>query len=134
MPDDGVKVLTIPDIRWARCDIKSIAVLPNILGKQAAAEADASEAWMIDGDDYVTEGTSSNAWIVTAENILVTQPTGHRILAGITRQVILRLAGELGYTVEERAFTVAEAYQAKEAFMSNSSHFVTQVTPFGGKS
>jgi D-alanine transaminase len=128
MLDDGVKVLTIPDIRWARCDIKSIALLPNILGKQTAAAADAYEAWMVDGGDYITEGASSNAWIVTAENILVTQPTGHRILAGITRQDILRLAGELGYTVEERAFTVAEAYQAKEAFMSNSSHFVTPVT------
>jgi len=128
MLEDGVKVLTTPDIRWARCDIKSIALLPNILGKQAAAEADAYEAWMVDGGDQVTEGASSNAWIVTAENTLVTRPTGHRILAGITRQAILEHARELGYTVEERAFTVAEAYQAKEAFMSNSSHFVTPVT------
>ena len=128
MLDDGVKVLTIPDIRWARCDIKSIALLPNILGKQAAAEAGAFEAWMVDGDEYVTEGSSSNAWIVTADNTLVTRPTDHRILTGITRQAIMSLAGELGYTIEERPFTVAEAYQAKEAFMSNSSHFVTPVT------
>ena len=128
MLDDGVKVLTIPDIRWARCDIKSIALLPNILGKQAAFEAQAYEAWMVDDGEYVTEGTSSNAWIVTAENTLVTQPTGNRILAGITRRAIIELAGDLGYDIEERAFTVSEAYQAKEAFMSNSSHFVTPVT------
>ena len=128
MRDNGVKVLTIPDIRWARCDIKSIALLPNILGKQAAAEAQAYEAWMVDDTGCVTEGTSSNAWIVSAENTLVTQPTGNRILAGITRRAIFELAGEMGYDIEERAFTVGEAYRAKEAFMSNSSHFVTPVT------
>jgi len=128
MLDDGVKILTVPDIRWARCDIKSVALLPNILAKQAAAEAQAYEAWMVDDGEYVTEGSSSNAWIVTADNVLVTQPTGHRILAGITRRAIMSLAEELGYAVEERPFTVAEAYQAKEAFMSNSSHFVTPVT------
>ncbi|MDP6182847.1 MAG: D-amino-acid transaminase [Gammaproteobacteria bacterium] len=126
--DDGVKILTIPDIRWDRCDIKCVALLPNILAKQAAAEALAYEAWMVDSDEFVTEGSSSNAWIVTAENILITPPTGRRILAGTARQVIIRLAGELGYTVEERPFTVAEAHQAKEAFLSNSSHFVTPVT------
>jgi D-alanine transaminase len=128
MLDDGVKVLTIPDIRWARCDIKSVALLPNILGKQAAAEAGAYEAWMVDGDEYVTEGSSSNAWIVTADNILVTRPTGPRILAGITRRAIISLAEEMDYTIEQRPFTVSEAYLAKEAFMSNSSHFVTPVT------
>ena len=128
MRDNGVKVLTIPDIRWARCDIKSVALLPNILGKQAAAEAGAYEAWMVDGDEYVTEGSSSNAWIVTVDNTLVTRPTGPRILAGITRRAILILAKEMNYTIEERPFTVSEAYQAKEAFMSNSSHFVTPVT------
>ncbi|NKB50215.1 MAG: D-amino-acid transaminase [Alphaproteobacteria bacterium] len=127
MRDDGVKVLTIPDIRWARCDIKSVALLPNILGKQAAAMANAYEAWMVDGEE-ITEGSSSNAWIVTANNTLVTQPTGHQILAGITRRAIFSLAEELGFTIEERAFTVSESYQAKEAFMSNSSHFVTPVT------
>lgn len=128
MLDDGVKVLTIPDIRWARCDIKSVALLPNILGKQAAAEAGAYEAWMVESGDYVTEGASSNAWIVTIDNILVTQPTGTHILAGITRRAIMSLAEELGYVVEERPFTVSEARQAREAFMSNSSHFVTPVT------
>lgn len=128
MRDDGVKVLTIADIRWGRCDIKSTALLPNILGKQQAAEAGSYEAWMVDEGGHITEGTSSNAWIITAENILVTQPTGPKVLAGITRQSILKLADELGYAVEERPFTVEEAYKAKEAFLSNSSHFVTPVT------
>jgi D-alanine transaminase len=128
MRDDGVKILTIPDIRWARCDIKSVALLPNILGKQAAAEAAAYEAWMVEEGGRITEGSSSNAWIVTADNILVTRPTGNRILAGITRRAIFDLAEELGYAIEQRAFTVAEAHAAKEAFMSNSSHFVTPVT------
>lgn len=128
MLDDGVKILTIPDIRWDRCDIKTVALLPNILAKQAATDGHAYEAWMVDADEFVTEGSSSNAWIITADNTLITQPTGSRILAGTARRTIVRLAGELGYTVEERPFTVAEAYQAKEAFMSNSSHFVTPVT------
>jgi D-alanine transaminase len=128
MLDDGVKILTIPDVRWDRCDIKTIALLPNILAKQTAIEAQAYEAWLVDGDDFITEGSSSNAWIVTADNILITPPTGHRVLAGTARRMIVRMASELGYTVEERPFTVAEAYQAKEAFMCNSSHFVTPVT------
>ncbi len=128
MREEGVKVVTIPDIRWGRCDIKSIALLPNILGKQAAEEAGAYESWMFDENEAVTEGSSSNAWIVTADNILVTPPKGHRVLAGITRQALLKLADELGHRIEERAFTLTEAYEAKEAFMSNSSHFVTPVT------
>ena len=128
MLDQGVKILTIPDIRWDRCDIKTVALLPNILAKQAATEAQAYEAWMVDAGGFITEGSSSNAWIVTADNVLVTPPTGPRILAGTARQTIVELADELGYTVEERPFTVAEACQAKEAFMSNSSHFVTPVT------
>lgn len=126
--DHGVKILTVPDIRWDRCDIKTIALLPNILAKQAAAEAQAYEAWMVEADEFITEGSSSNAWIVSADNVLITAPTGPRILAGTARQTIVELADELGYTVEERPFTVAEAYLAKEAFMSNSSHFVTPVT------
>jgi len=128
MREDGVKIRTVPDIRWDRCDIKTIALLPNILAKQAAAEAQAYEAWMVDADGNITEGSSSNAWIITADNVLVTPPLGHRVLAGITRRRILELAAELDFAVEERPFTVTEALQAKEAFMSNSSHFVTPVT------
>lgn len=128
MLDEGVKILTIPDIRWGRCDIKTIALLPNILAKQTAAEAQAYEAWLVGADDFITEGSSSNAWIVTADNVLVTPPLGHRVLAGTARQKIVNLAADQGFSLEERPFTVAEAYQAKEAFLSNSSHFVTPVT------
>lgn len=128
MLEQGVGVITIADIRWARRDIKSIALLPNVLGKQAAAAAQAYEAWMVDDDGFVTEGTSSNAWIITGEGVLVTRPAGHDILRGITRQAIVKMARELGIPFEERAFTREEAYSAREAFMSNSSHFVTPVT------
>ncbi len=128
MRENGVKVITIEDIRWDRCDIKSVALLPNILGKQSAAEAGAYEAWMYDSDGFITEGTSSNAWIVTGDGVLVTRPAGKDILRGITRQAILRLAGEQGIAFEERKFSRKEALEAREAFMSNSSHFVTPVT------
>jgi D-alanine transaminase len=128
MRDHGVGVITIEDIRWARRDIKSISLLPNVLGKQAAAAAQVYEAWMYDDDGFITEGTSSNAWIITAEGRLVTRPAGHDILRGITRQEILELARELDIPFEERKFTREEAYDAREAFLSNSSHFVTPVT------
>lgn len=128
MLENGVAVRTVNDIRWGRCDIKSVALLPNVLAKQSAAEAGAYEAWMVDENAMVTEGASSNAWIVTSDNVLVTRPTDQRLLAGITRQAIMTLAREMGYAVEERPFSVAEAMGAKEAFMSNSSHFVTPVT------
>ncbi|MBO21672.1 MAG: D-amino acid aminotransferase [Rhodospirillaceae bacterium] len=128
MRENGVAVITIDDLRWARCDIKTVALLPNVLGKQAAAEAGAYEAWMCDGDGFVTEGTSSNAWIVTDEGTLVTRPAGPDILRGITRQAILALAEVQEVPVEERKFTREEALAAREAFLSNSSHFVTPVT------
>lgn len=134
MRADGVAVITIDDLRWARCDIKTVALLPNVLGKQAAAEAGAYEAWMCDADGFVTEGTSSNAWIVTGDGTLVTRPAGPDILRGITRQAIIRLAGELGIPFEERKFSRDEALQAREAFLSNSSHFVTPVTRIDGVS
>lgn len=132
MRENGVDVITIDDLRWVRCDIKSVALLPNVLGKQAAAEAGAYEAWMCDGDGYVTEGTSSNAWIVTADGTLVTRPAGPDILKGITRQAIFELASELDIGFEERKFTREEALGAREAFLSNSSHFVTPVTSIDG--
>lgn len=128
MRDEGVKVITIDDLRWARCDIKTVALLPNVLGKQAAAESDAYEAWMCDGDGFVTEGTSSNAWIVTADGTLVTRPAGRDILRGITRQAIIRLAKDMSLAFEERKFSRDEALEAREAFLSNSSHYVTPVT------
>lgn len=128
MLDHGVRVVTIPDIRWARRDIKSVSLLPNVLGKQAAAEAGAYEAWQVDDRGNVTEGTSSNAWIVTSEGVLVTRPLGNDILSGITRRAILEQVAELGIPFEERTFSRDEALAAREAFVSSASHFVLPVT------
>jgi len=124
---DGVKVVTVPDIRWQRCDIKTVALLPNCMGKTKAAAAGAYEGWQVDADGYVTEGTSSNAWIVTHDNELVTRPATHAILNGITRQTILRIAADEGITFVERAFTVEEAKAAREAFTSSATSFATPV-------
>ena len=125
---DGVAVITLPDIRWKRCDIKSVSLLPNVLGKQAAVEAGAFEAWMVGEDGRVTEGTSTNAWIVTGDNKLVTREASNAILNGITRLALLRLAESEGVELEERAFTVEEALQAREAFITSSTNFVMPVT------
>ncbi|MGK9167174.1 D-amino-acid transaminase [Inquilinus limosus] len=123
----GVRVVTIPDIRWKRRDIKTVGLLPQVLGKQEAAERGAFEAWQVDEDGFVTEGTSSNAWIVTADGVLVTRPASHDILNGITRQSILRVAAADGLRFEERPFRVEEAYAAREAFLSSATSFVTPV-------
>lgn len=125
--EKGVSVVTMPDIRWLRRDIKSVALLPQVLGKQKAFEAGAFEGWQTAPDGTITEGTSSNAWIVTADGVLVTRPASNLILNGITRQTLLRLAAEAGIAFEERAFTVAEAYAAREAFVSSASAFVIPV-------
>ncbi|MEC8563349.1 MAG: D-amino-acid transaminase [Pseudomonadota bacterium] len=126
--ESGVRVVTIADIRWQRCDIKSVSLLPNVLGKQHARENGAYEAWQIDQDGNVTEGTSSNSWIVTHDNRLLTRPATHEILNGITRQTILKLAAARGLTFEERAFSLDEALAAREAFISSATSFVTPVT------
>ena len=117
----GIKVLTQPEQRWARCDIKSISLLPNILAKQAARQAGAFEAWMIDEDGTVTEGASTNAWIVEGDGTLVTHPADHNILAGVMRATLIRLAREAGYRIVERPFTLAEARGAAEAFVTSTS-------------
>ncbi len=124
---DGVKVITIPDIRWARRDIKTVSLLPNCMGKQQAKEADAYEAWLVDGDGNVTEGTSSNAWIVTREGQLVTRQLSNDILHGVTRRTILAIAAEEGVPFDERPFSVVEARQAREAFVTSATSFVTPV-------
>lgn len=124
---DGVKVITIPDIRWTRCDIKTVALLPNCMGKSEAAAVGAYEAWQVDRDGFVTEGTSTNAWMVTNDNKLLTRPVGQEILRGVTRQSLLRIALEVGLAFEETAFTVAEAKAAREAFVSSATSFVTPV-------
>lgn len=131
--EEGVGVITIPDIRWKRRDIKSVSLLPQVLGKQKAVEAGAFEAWQVDEDGFVTEGCSSNAWIVTKDGCLVTRQPTHMILNGITRQSILRLAAEEGLRFEERAFTPDEALEAREAFLSSATTYVTPVTRIDDK-
>ncbi len=129
----GVSVITIPDIRWKRRDIKSVSLLPNILGKQQAKEAGAYEAWMVDEEGMVTEGTSSNAWIVTKAGALVTRKADEMILNGITRLAVLDAVAEGTLTFEERAFTVAEAREAREAFLTSTTSFVKPIVTLDGK-
>jgi len=128
----GVAVVTHPDQRWGRCDIKTIGLLPNALAKQAARENGAYEAWLIDADGLVTEGASTNAWIVDASGSLRTRDTGANILRGVTRKTLLQIAGELQMSVEERPFTIAEAKGAREAFITAASAFVTPVVKIDG--
>ena len=130
----GSDVITIPDIRWQRCDIKSVALLPNILGKQQARESGAFEAWQVDNTGFVTEGTSTNAWIVTQNGELVTRNVSKEILNGITRLAVIEAAQAVGISIVERPFTPAEAISAKEAFATSSSSHVKAVTRIDGKS
>ncbi len=129
---DGVAVVTMPDIRWGRVDIKSVALLPNVLAKQAAVEQGAREAWLVDAQGRVTEGASSNAWIVSREGVLITRPLGNDILPGITRSVVIDVVKAQGLKFEERAFTVEEAYAAREAFITSASQLVLPVTRIDG--
>src|SRR6516162_3901362 len=128
----GISVITVPDIRWARRDIKSVALLAQVLAKQAAAEAGAGEAWMIE-DGLVTEGGSSSAFILTQDDVLVTRQNGDEILPGCTRKAVVKLAGERQLRVEERAFSVDEALRAKEAFITSATVFVQAVVSIDGK-
>jgi D-alanine transaminase len=130
---DGIAVITMPDIRWQRVDIKSVALLPNVLAKQTAREQGGREAWLVDAKGFVTEGASSNAWIVSRDNKLITRPLGSGILPGITRSVVLDLIAAQGLKFEERAFTVEEAYAAREAFVTSASQIVMPVTSIDGR-
>jgi D-alanine transaminase len=130
--ETGVKVITIPDIRWKRRDIKSTSMLPQVMGKQAAKLKGAYEAWMVE-DGHVTEGTSSTAFILDADGVVRTQPLGHHILPGVTRRAVLRLAQSEGVKLEEKPFSVAEALQAREAFMSAASAFVLPIVEIDGR-
>jgi len=133
-PGAGIAIKSHPDIRWERCDIKTVASLPNVLAKQAARESGAYEAWLVDGEGRVTEGASTNAWIVTPEGELITRQTDSGILAGITRQTLKKLAGNLQLKFVERAFTLAEAKRAREAFITSATSFVTPVVRIDGDS
>lgn len=128
----GVKVITRPDLRWGRCDIKSICLLPNILVRQEAAAQGCREAWLIDGAGHITEGSASNAYIVDSAGRLMTHPLGERILGGITRSVVLELARAEGIEVVERPFALEEARAASEAALSSTSSWLLPVTAIDG--
>jgi D-alanine transaminase len=123
----GIKVITVPENRWPRVDIKSVSLLPNVLAKQAARDHGAYEAWYVDPDGFVTEGASSNAWIVTGQGSVVTRSAESGILAGITRAVLMEVLAALQIKLEERPFTAAEARQAAEAFVTSASQIVMPV-------
>ena len=129
----GVAVITLPDIRWGRCDIKTVGLLPNALAKQAAREAGAYEAWLVDDDGLVTEGSSTNAWIVDGQGRLRTRDTGANILRGVTRRTLIALAQQLQIPVLEEPFTVEEAQGASEAFLTAATAFVTPIVSIDGK-
>ena len=130
----GSAVVTGPDLRWRRCDIKSVSLLPNLLAKQTAAEAGAAELWMTDDNGFVTEGTASNAWILTSNNEIITRQADDGILAGITRQTLIRLIEREGYKLTLRAFTIEEAKAAKEAFFTSATAMVKPVISIDGDS
>jgi D-alanine transaminase len=127
----GVKVITRPDIRWKRPDIKSVSLLPNILAKQEALEAGAAEAWLVDENGFVTEGASTNAWIIDDQGRAITRDLG-RILAGITRAGIIAAAAREGIELVEQAFTVEQAKSAREAFISAATNFAMPVIAIDG--
>jgi D-alanine transaminase len=133
LAETGIAVVTVPDDRWSRVDIKSVALLPNVLARQAARDAGAREAWLVDADGFVSEGASTNAWIVTRSGQIVTRPAEFGILRGITRTVVLEVAATQGLAVEERPFTVAEAHMAREAFATAATQVVMPVVMIDGE-
>ena len=129
---DGISVVTVPDQRWARCDIKSISLLPNVLARQTAKDKGVQEAWQVDADGMVTEGAATNAWIVDKAGVLRTRPADGGILNGIVRQTIIGLLDELDLKFEERAFSVEEAMSARECFSTASTLAVFPVISIDG--
>ncbi|NCC23125.1 MAG: D-amino-acid transaminase [Alphaproteobacteria bacterium] len=131
--DKGVRVVTLPDRRWARRDIKTTNLLPPVLAKQEALDAGADDAWLVDREGFVTEATASNAWILTKDGVLVTRAPTHDILKGVTRSAILPLLEAEGLYLEERAFTPLEAVEAAEAFSTSATALVTPVVAIDGR-
>ena len=130
--EKGGLVISVPENRWGRCDIKSIGLLPNALAKQAARERGAVEAWFVDDMGLVTEGASSNAWIVDAEGMLRTRDSNANILRGVTRSTLLEVIREAGLPISEKPFTIAEAQAAKEAFITGAGSLVTPIVQVDG--
>ena len=130
--ETGIAVITVPDLRWKRRDIKSVGLLGQVLAKQAAVEAGVGDAWMVE-DGFVTEGSSSTAFIISGDGRMITRPLSNAILPGITRVAVMELAREAGLTVEERLFTVDEAHAATEAFNTSASSIVLPIVEIDGK-
>lgn len=128
----GIEVISVPDQRWARCDIKSISLLPNVLARQTARNANVQEAWQIDANGMVTEGAATNAWIVDGQGRLRTRPATHEILNGIVRQLLIELAAAKGMHYCEEAFSLDEAKAAQECFSTASTMTVFPVVKIDG--
>ena len=133
LAETGIVVKTVPDNRWERCNIKTVMLLPAVLAKDAARRAGAREAWFVDSSGTITEGASSNAWIVTAKGVLVTRPLGQEILPGVTRATVMDVAKAEGLRVEERAFTRDEALRATEAFITSATNIAMPVVTIDGQ-
>lgn len=131
LAETGMHIISIPDLRWKRRDIKTVGLLAPSMGKQAAVDAGVHDAWMVE-DGLVTEGTSNNAYIVTADKKIQTRHLGTEILSGITRQAVLKFAKQAGYTVLEEPFTIEQARKASEAFITSASTFVMPVVNIDG--
>ena len=131
--ETGVAVISLPDLRWGRCDIKSTALLPNILAKSAARDAGAFEAWLVDAQGFVTEGSSTTAWIVDEQGRVITRGLSEAVLPGVTRRVMMKALAEAQIAVEERAFTLEEAGRAREAFISAATLGATPVVSIDGR-
>ena len=132
LAEKGIAVVSVPDNRWGRVDIKTVGLLPNALARQVALDRGARDAWFVDKDGKVTEAASANAWIVTPAGVLVTRHADHAILRGITRGVALDAVKAQGLTVEERGFTLEEAYAAREAFETSATQIVMPVVSIDG--
>ncbi len=130
---NGVGVITTPDLRWKRCDIKSISLLPNVLARQLAHESGAYEAWLIDSSGMITEGAASNAWIVSENGTLVTRHPDHSILRGITRTTLIEILAAQGLQLEERKFSLNEALKAREAFITAATALIMPVVRIDGQ-
>ncbi|MGI9422888.1 MAG: D-amino-acid transaminase [Hyphomicrobiaceae bacterium] len=130
--EKGIKVITCPEMRWARCDIKTVMLLPASLAKQSAKQAGAQEAWFVDADGYVLEGGSSNAWILTTDNEIVTRPVDDAILRGVTRTTLVDLLAQQGLSFSQRAFTRDDVLNAREAFITSATNLVMPVIEVDG--
>lgn len=130
--EEGVKIITVSDMRWKRPDIKSISLLPNILAKDDAVRAGAFEAWLVDACGDVTEGSTTNAWIVQSGKV-ITYPSANAILNGVTRQALLKIINMLDIEIEERPFSISEALNSDEAFLTSSTAFLIPVVEIDGK-